>query len=207
MIISTTKRFNYRFKIQPKFSHRINQILNLYKKNDGKQKVLRGALIKRRDFLWIWKMLFQCRKKESCLPNKTFSLKRKNNVWGSFQEPIEILFTFCRIFGDSHAAKRGYNRGGGGWLLKIPWDLPCMRVVWKLLNTFGRILKNYRNAVPLHRLDQLLRSAKNEVVFHLIEPRSDTYWMISNCKSVCVLSRRLLLKIPGSLNKFYEIRN
>ena len=114
MIISTTKRFNYRFKIQPKLNHRINQILNLYKKNDGKQKVLRGALIKRRDFLWIWKMLFQCRKKESCLPNKTFSLKRKNNVWGSFQEPIEILFTFCRIFGDSNAAKRGDNRGGGG---------------------------------------------------------------------------------------------
>ena len=97
---------------------------------------LRGALIKRRGFLWIWKILFQCRKKESCLPNKTFSLKRKNNVWGSFREPIEILFTFCRIFGDSDAAKKGGNTGGEGWLLKIPWDLPCMRVVWKLLNTF-----------------------------------------------------------------------
>ena len=146
-------------------------------------------------------------KKRKLSPKQDISLKRKNNVWGSFQEPIEILFTFCRIFGDSNVAKRGGNRGGGGWPLKIPWDLPCMRVVWKLLNTFGWILKNYRNAVPLHRLDQLLRSAKNEVVFHLIEPWSDTYWMISNCKSVCVLSRRLLLKILGSLNKFYEIRN
>ena len=118
MIISTTKRFNYRFKIQPKFNHRFNQILNLYQKNDSKQKVLRGALTKRRDLLWIRKMLFQCRKKESCLPNKTFSLKRKNNVWGSLPEPIEILFTFCRIFGDSNAAKRGGNRGGGGGFWK-----------------------------------------------------------------------------------------
>ena len=207
MIISATKRFNYRFKIQPKFNHRFNQILNLYKKTDSKQKVLRGALIKRRDFLWIRKMLFQCRKKESCLLNKTFSLKRKNNVWGSFPQPIEILFTFWRIFGDSNAAKRGGNRGGGGWLLKIPWDLPCIRVLWKLLKTFGWILKNYRDALPLRRLDQLLRSAKNEVVFHLIQPGSDTYRMISNCKSVCVLSRGLLLKILGSLNKFYEIWN
>ena len=82
------------------------------KKYDGEQKFLRGALIKSVDFLWTRKMLFQCgmlSPKWSCLQKKTFSLKRKNNVWGSFSEPIEILFIFCRIFGEPNEEKRGSN--------------------------------------------------------------------------------------------------
>ena len=117
MIICTTKRFNYRFKIQPKFSHRINQILNLYKKNDGKQKVLRGALIKRRDFLWIWKMLFQCRKKESCLPNKTFLWSGKITYEEAFKSLLKsyLLFAGSLEILMQQKGETTEEEGGGFW--------------------------------------------------------------------------------------------
>ena len=52
-------------------------------KNKEDQKVLRGSLIKRGDFLGIIETLFQCGMlslKWSCLQKKTFSLKWKNNI-------------------------------------------------------------------------------------------------------------------------------
>ena len=55
-------------------------------------------------------------------------------------------------------------------LVKILWDSPCMMLIWKLLNTFGRILKNHRNVLPLHRVDQPVSSAKNEMLIYLSEP-------------------------------------
>ena len=33
---------------------------------------------------------------------------------------------------------------GGGLFVKILWDSPCLRVIWKLLNTFGWILVHTR---------------------------------------------------------------
>ena len=118
--------------------------------------------------------------KWNCLQKKTFSLKQKNNIRGSFSEHIEILFTFRRIFGESNTkirkaterrdsmVKRKKTPFGGKGLVKILWDSTCMRVMWKLFNTFGWILKNYRNAL-LHRVDQLVRNAKNETLFYLSE--------------------------------------
>ena len=90
-----------------------------------------------------------------CLQNKEFSLKRKNNVWGGFSDFFEMLFYFWGVFESSNGEKRGDNRRKGfygeiwentawGWvrggLVNILWDSPCMRVIWKLLNTFGWIL-------------------------------------------------------------------
>ena len=117
--------------------------------------------------------------KRSYLQKKTSSLKRKNNACGFFSVPIEVLFTFCRIFGESDAEKRNATERRGSmvkyremsfrWegLVKILWGSPCIRVVWKLLNSFGWILKNYRNALSLHRVDQLARGAKDKILLYL----------------------------------------
>ena len=77
----------------------------------------------------------------SCLQKRKFSLNQKNNVWGSFSEPIEILFTFCRIFEESIAKQWEATERRGSmvkcWemlfrlegLVKILWDSPCMRLI------------------------------------------------------------------------------
>ena len=120
----------------------------------------------------------------SCLQKSTFSLNRRNNVWGSFPEPIEILFTFYRIFEESNIKQGEATERRGSMvkcremllrlegLVKILWDSPCMRLIWKLLNTFGWILKNHRNVLPLHRVDQPVSCAKNEMLIYLSEPRT-----------------------------------
>ena len=128
-------------------------------------------------------MLFHCGKKWSCLQKKAFSLTGKNNVWRSFSEPVEILFTFFKIFGESNAEKKGEGTGRRGSIVKVGKSSLWKRGLWKScgtllvwgsygnnLNRFGWILKYYRNALCLHRVDQLVRSAKKEMLFYLSEP-------------------------------------
>ena len=96
---------------------------------------------------------------------------------------------------------------GGEGLLKIPWDSPCMRIILKLLNTLRWILKNYRNSLPLHRVDQLVRSAKkwDAVLSIWTGDQTHTEWYHTVKAFVCF--RELLPKILGSSNKLVKRLN
>ena len=39
--------------------------------------------------------------------------------------------------GRGSIVKGGETQFGRGVLVKIPWNFPCMTVLWKLLNAFG----------------------------------------------------------------------
>ena len=115
---------------------------------------------KRRHFLWSGKITY-----EEAFQNLLKSyLPFAGSLENLMQRKVEA--TERR---DSMVKCRKMPFGGKG-LVKIPWDSTCMRVIWKLLNTFGWILKNYRNTLPLNRVDQLVWSAKNEILFYLSKP-------------------------------------
>ena len=76
--------------------------------------------------------------------------------------------------------------------------------IWCMLDWI--LLRNCRNVLPLHTVDQTVRSAKNEM-FYLSEPcithKPDQ--SILDCKSLCVLSRVIACN-SQKFEKLYEIQ-
>ena len=136
----------------------------------------------------------------TCLQKSTFSLNQKNNVWGSFPEPIEILFTFYRIFEESNV-KQGEATERRGSMVKCSEMLFRLRGLWKSCGTlhvrgsYGNFwihLGEYWKTTGMYSLciEKINRWVvqKMRCWFIYLNRGPDTYWIISYCKSVCVLS-------------------
>ena len=86
------------------------------------------------------------------------------------------------------------------WVGGVPLDMyvgPMETVEYILVNIWCMLdwimSQNCRNTLPLHTVDQLVRSAKNEMLFYLPAPgiRHRLDGPISDCKSVGVLPRTI----------------
>ena len=78
------------------------------------------------------------------------------------------------------------------------------------LNRFGWILKNYRNALCLHRVDQLVKSAKKEMLFYLsellivVKRKTVRKWELITCRNFVNLRTEDFL-VDQSCSKIYRM--